>query len=152
MRVHTGGSGMYLKYDKHGRVDRWAGPAELVLEGLDMASNQQVAPNIAPFVLAPSAFSLSTAVKNQTESELMLEAIAAFKAKAQAATKAFDCESFEAAQVSVPSSDTGALQARSMTRMTMQADSMQSSDQVTLDAQPGWPCANVTVGGTVSMR
>ena len=114
MRVRTGGSGVYPKYGKQGRIDRWTGHADLVLEGLDMASIQQVAANIAPFVLVSSGFSLSPAVTHKTESELMLEVIAAFKAKAQAATKAFGYASFEVAQVSVSGSATAAPQARSM--------------------------------------
>lgn len=82
----------------------------------------------------------------------MLEAIAAFKAKAQAATKAFGYASFEVAQVSVSGSATAAPQARSMGRMAMQADARHGADNVSLDVQPGWQWVNVTVGGTVSMR
>ena len=153
MRVRTGGSGVYPKYDKQGRIDRWTGHADLVLEGLDMASIQQVAANIAPFVLVSSGFSLSPAVTHKTESELMLEAIAAFKAKAQAATKAFGYASFEVEQVSVSGSATAAPQARSMGRIAaMPLDARHGADNVSLDVQPGWQWVNVTVGGTVSMR
>ena len=152
MRVRTGGSGVYPNYDKNGRIDRWAGPAELVLEGLDMASIQQVAANIAPFVLASSGFNVSPAVKNKTESKLMLEAIPAFRAKAQAATKAFGYASFEVGQVSVSGNASVAPQVRSMARSAMQLDAMVSAEHASLDVQPGWQSVNVTVGGTVNMR
>ena len=154
MRVRTGGSQVHPRHDRNGRIERWNGSAELVIEGLDLPAIQAVAANVNQFVLRSSSMSVSAGLQAQTESALMLDAIAAFKDKAQAATQAFGYQSFEVAQVSV----SGNSPAQPMMRAAPMAMSMamdsnaMAQGNAPLEVQAGWQWVDVTVAGSITMR
>jgi predicted secreted protein len=149
MEVRTGAFSMYPRYNNQGKVNGWQGNAQLVLEGTDMARIAQVAGKLTALNVAGVEYGLSRATREASESALLAQAVARYRAKAQDVAKAFGMGSFTLGEVSVQSGEPG-FEGRPMPMLkAMRADAAEAAP---LPVAPGKGTVSVTVTGSVVLQ
>lgn len=149
MDVRTGAFSMYPRYNNQGRVNGWQGSAQLVLEGTDMARIAQVAGKLTALNVTGVEYGLSRATRESSESALLAQAVARYRAKAQDVAKAFGMGSFALGEVSVQSGEPG-FESRPVPMLkAMRAD---AADAAPLPVAPGKGTVSVTVSGSVILQ
>jgi predicted secreted protein len=149
MDVRTGAFSMYPRYNNQGRVNGWQGSAQLVLEGTDMARIAQVAGKLTALNVMGVEYGLSRATRESSESALLAQAVARYRAKAQDVAKAFGMGSFALGEVSVQSGEPG-FESRPVPMLkAMRADAV---DAAPLPVAPGKGTVSVTVSGSVILQ
>jgi predicted secreted protein len=149
MEVRTGAFSMYPRYNNQGRVNGWQGNAQLVLEGTDMARIAQVAGKLTALNVTGVDYGLSRATREASESALLAQAVARYRAKAQDVAKAFGMGSFTLGEVSVQSGEPG-FENRPMPMLkAMRADAAEAAP---LPVAPGKGTVSVTVSGSVVLQ
>jgi predicted secreted protein len=149
MDVRTGAFSMYPRYNNQGRVNGWQGSAQLVLEGTDMARIAQVAGKLTAVNVMGVEYGLSRATRESSESALLAQAVARYRAKAQDVAKAFGMGSFALGEVSVQSGEPG-FESRPVPMLkAMRADAV---DAAPLPVAPGKGTVSVTVSGSVILQ
>ena len=149
MDVRTGAFSMYPRYNNQGRVNGWQGSAQLVLEGTDMARIAQVAGKLTALNVTGVEYGLSRATRESSESALLAQAVASYRAKAQDVAKAFGMGSFALGEVSVQSGEPG-FESRPVPMLkAMRAD---AADAAPLPVAPGKGTVSVTVSGSVILQ
>ena len=84
VRVRSGGNQTYPVYAKGNVLQGWRGRAEIRIESKDFgAASALIGKLQAGMRLGSLGFSVSSEARRQTENELMVEAIGAFKARAE---------------------------------------------------------------------
>jgi len=149
MDVRTGAFSMYPRYNNQGRVNGWQGSAQLVLEGTDMARIAQVAGKLTALNVMGVEYGLSRATRESSESALLAQVVARYRAKAQDVAKAFGMGSFALGEVSVQSGEPG-FESRPVPMLkAMRADAV---DAAPLPVAPGKGTVSVTVSGSVILQ
>lgn len=149
MDVRTGAFSMYPRYNNQGRVNGWQGNAQLVLEGTDMARIAQVAGKLTALNVTGVEYGLSRATRESSESALLAQAVARYRAKAQDVAKAFGMGSFALGEVSVQSGEPG-FESRPVPMLkAMRADAVEAAP---LPVAPGKGTVSVTVSGSVILQ
>jgi len=149
MEVRTGAFSMYPRYNNQGKVNGWQGNAQLVLEGTDMARIAQVAGKLTSMNVTGVDYGLSRATREASESALLAQAVARYRAKAQDVAKAFGMGSFTLGEVSVQSGEPG-FENRPMPMLkAMRADAAEAAP---LPVAPGKGTVSVTVSGSVVLQ
>jgi predicted secreted protein len=149
MDVRTGAFSMYPRYNNQGRVNGWQGSAQLVLEGTDMARIAQVAGKLTALNVMGVEYGLSRATRESSESALLAQAVARYRAKAQDVAKAFGMGSFALGEVSVQSGEPG-FESRPVPMLkAMRADAV---DAAPLPGATGKGTVSVTVSGSVILQ
>jgi len=147
MDVRTGAFSMYPRYNNQGRVNGWQGSAQLVLE--DMARIAQVAGKLTALNVMGVEYGLSRATRESSESALLAQVVARYRAKAQDVAKAFGMGSFALGEVSVQSGEPG-FESRPVPMLkAMRADAV---DAAPLPVAPGKGTVSVTVSGSVILQ
>ena len=82
------------RYSKSGKMDGYLGVAQVTVKGTDTAKISQLASDIKTMVVSGSKNSVSRKLRLSVESDLMSEAIADFRAKADAIASAFGHKSW----------------------------------------------------------
>jgi predicted secreted protein len=149
MEVRTGAFSMYPRYNNQGRVNGWQGNAQLVLEGTDMARIAQVAGKLTALNVTGVEYGLSRATREASESALLAQAVARYRAKAQDVAKAFGMGSFTLGEVSVQSGEPGFENRPVPMLKAMRADAAESAP---LPVAPGKGTVSVTVSGSVVLQ
>jgi predicted secreted protein len=149
MEVRTGAFSMYPRYNNQGRVNGWQGNAQLVLEGTDMARIAQVAGKLTAMNVTGVDYGLSRTTREASESALLAQAVARYRAKAQDLAKAFGMGGFALGEVSVQSGEPG-FESRPMPMLkAMRADAAEAAP---LPVAPGKGTVSVTVSGSVVLQ
>ena len=146
MEVRTGHFSMYPRYNTQGKINGWQGSAQLVLEGTDMPRIAQVAGKLTQLNVTGVDYGLSRAAREASESALLTQAVARYRAKAQDVSRAFGMNSYVLGEVSVQSGEPG-FDSRP-TPMLMKAARAEMAD-APLPVAPGKGTVSVTVSGSV---
>ncbi len=149
LEVRTGAFSMYPRYNNQGRVNGWQGNAQLVLEGTDMARIAQVAGKLTALNVTGVDYGLSRATREASESALLAQAVARYRAKAQDVAKAFGMGSFALGEVSVQSGEPGFESRPAPMLKAMRADAVEAAP---LPVAPGKGTVSVTVSGSVILQ
>ena len=146
MEVRTGHFSMYPRYNTQGKINGWQGSAQLVLEGTDMPRIAQVAGKLTQLNVTGVDYGLSRAAREASESALLTQAVARYRAKAQDVSRAFGMNSYVLGEVSVQSGEPG-FDSRP-TPMLMKAARAEMAE-APLPVAPGKGTVSVTVSGSV---
>ncbi len=149
MAIRTGAFSMYPRYNNQGRINGWQGSAQLVLEGTDMARIAQVAGKLTQLSVGGVEYGLSRLTRESSESALLAQAVARYRAKAQDVAKAFGMDSFVLGEVSVQSGEPG-FESRPMPML--KAMSAAAADSAPLPVAPGKGTVSVSVSGSVILQ
>lgn len=91
-------------YGKSGKMDGYAGNATVTIKGTDTAKIAQLASDVKTMMVSSSRNSMSRKLRLSVEAELMEEAIADFRQKADAVTAAFGYKTWTIGSVHVSTS------------------------------------------------
>ncbi|WP_454722659.1 MULTISPECIES: SIMPL domain-containing protein [Cupriavidus] len=146
VQAESGGFTINPTTDRNGRISTWRGRAEVILQSRDFAAVSKLAGQLASQMQVQNiAFSLSREARQATEGKLAEQAVASFRAKADATTKLFGYGSYTIREVQV--SEIGAVQP--MPRMY--AAKAMMSDAAPVPVEGGKAQVTVTVNGSVQM-
>lgn len=147
LEVSTGALQVSPRYDNSGRLSGWAGRAELILAGRDLAGISSLAGKVEGMAVSQVRWSLSTALRQQTEDQVQVQAVQRFRARAQALTEQFGFKEYTLRELQV--SEDGA--ARPILPMARSLSaSMADASPVPLEAARS--TVSVTISGTVQFR
>jgi predicted secreted protein len=147
VRVQSGG---YSTHPIHqdGKLRRWRASQDLVLESTDIdAITSLVGKLQAELQLRSIGFSISPERRRSVEDELIAEALAAFKERAEIVRKSLGARSYELVQVSINNSSGGPPQPYRMEMDSM----MKTTSQVAPALEAGNSQISVYVTGTIEL-
>jgi predicted secreted protein len=105
VRARSGGSQTYPVYDRANRQTGWRGRAEVRLESRDFQQMAQLVARLqAGMQVGGIAFGVSPELRRKTENELIDEAVAAFRARADIAAKALGARGYRIKRIAISSS------------------------------------------------
>jgi predicted secreted protein len=155
LEVQTGAFSLYPRYAPPGTkglpaggINGWQGNAELLVEGRDTQAIAQLTGRIQSMVIARVGFSLSREAREKVEADVAAQAIARFRARADAVTKQFGMASHTVREVAVQSSEP---QGGMVTNMLRAKSSAAMSDE-SLPVEAGKAVVTATVSGSVQMN
>ncbi|WP_310387298.1 SIMPL domain-containing protein [Roseateles sp.] len=148
VEVQTGNFSLYPRYAPKGGINGWTGSAELLVEGKDTAAIAQLTGRITSMSIARVGYSLSKEQREKAEAEVVVQAIALYKARAADYAKQFGFNGYSIGEVTVNSSEPGHMQEA---RPTMRFKAMASSTDESLPVEAGKATVSVTVNGSVLM-
>ena len=155
LEVQTGGFSLYPRYappnprtpSVAGVIAGWSGTAELIVQGRDVAAISQLAGRISTMSIGRVGFALSREAREKVEGEAVAQAIARFRARADAVAREFGMVSWALREVNVSGDEGGSGGPRPMVRMQLEAQAM-SAD---LPVQAGKSVVSSTVSGSVQL-
>jgi predicted secreted protein len=149
LEVQTGAFSLYPKYaPKTGQQAGWQGSTELVVEGRDTQAIAQLTGRISTLAIARTGFSLSREAREKIEADVAQQAIARFRARADAVTKQFGFGGYTIREIQV-ASDSPMQQPVPM--MKAQAMRSMAADE-SLPVEAGKALVTATVSGSVQMK
>jgi len=98
--VYSGNYQVWPMNDKDGRVSNWRGRAEIILESTDFEAVSRLAAEVGDRMpIANLSFFVAPRERARHEAELVQEAAAAFRARAEALTQAFGYASYSIREI-----------------------------------------------------
>lgn len=149
VEVSTGNFSLYPRYAPKGGITGWAGRAELVVQGRDMATISQLAGRITTMTVAGVGHRLSREAQRQVEAEVTAQAVARFRSQAGDLARLFGYQGYVLREVTVMTSGDGDAPVPMMRAagMPMAADAAPP-----LPVEPGKGQVSATVNGSVQMQ
>lgn len=121
VRARSGGSQTHPVYDRANRQTGWRGRAEVRLESRDFRQMAELVARLqASMQLGGIAFGVSPELRRRTEDELIVEAVAAFRARADIAARALGARGYRITRLAIDSAAAHP-QPRPMARMAAAA-------------------------------
>lgn len=148
MAVRTGGFSVQPRYGREGRIQSWAGTAEVILEGRDIPRISRAAARAESMSVGGVSFGLSPDLLRSTEASVQQQAIQRFRAQAGELVRGFGFADYELREVTVQSADAGPVPRPRMMAMEARA----ASADAAVPVEPGKTTVTVTVSGSVQMR
>lgn len=145
LEVQTGGFSLAPRYGRDGKMAGWSGRAELMLQGRDTAAIAQLAGRIQTLTVASTGFSLSREAREKVESQVVAEAIARFRARADEVGKAFGFGNWSLREVNVQAD---APIGQPLPRLRATAAMAVASDEA-LPVEAGKATVTATVSGSI---
>jgi predicted secreted protein len=147
VEVHTTSYQTYPVYDKN-KIRRWRGSQELVLEGSDFAALSNLIGQLQERLQVSAInFSLSPAQRASAEDDLIMQALEAFKQRAELVRKQLAAKGYRVVDVFI---DTGATQPVPIVR---RAGAMAAAEAVAAPAvQGGTSTLTITVRGVIELQ
>ncbi len=148
LEVQTGGFSLYPRYAPKGGIAGWQGSTELIVQGRDTQAISQLTGRVQTLSIARTGFSLSREAREKVEGEVTAEAIARFRARADAAAKLFGFAGYTVREVAV-SADGGQMQSQPM---LVRSQAMKTSADEALPVEAGKAVVTAMVSGSVQMK
>lgn len=158
LEVQTGGFSLYPRYAPAnpkgsssglpGGIAGWQGSTELIVQGRDTQAISQLTGRVQTLSIARTGFSLSREAREKVEADVTADAIARFRARAEAAAKQFGFAGYTVREVSV-SADGAQMQAQPM---MVRSQAMKTSADEALPVEAGKAVVTATVSGSVQMK
>jgi predicted secreted protein len=142
--VQAGNFSIHPRYDNKGSMTGWAGSAEMMVQGRDMAAIAELVGRISTMTVASVGYALSREAREKVEADVMAQAIARWRAKADATSREFGYSGYAVREVSVSTDEP---LPRPVPMMRMQA----AEAAVPLPVEPGRGTVTATVSGSVQM-
>jgi predicted secreted protein len=147
--MHTGAFAITPTYGQNGKPNGWRARLEVTLESRDFAAAGRLAQGFGQGMQISSVnFSLSPETRREWQDKLAAQAIAEFRAQAQATVTAFGYRSFEIREVRLERNDDPPVRPVMMRAMAM----AKSDDSAPPSFEAGRATVAVTVAGSVQMQ
>jgi predicted secreted protein len=127
-------------------ISGWQGRAELVLEGGDTAAIGQLAGRLGSLTVARVGYGLSREARDKVEAEVAAQAIARFKARAEAHAQQFGFAGYSLREVSVNGGESGG-PPQPMYRMAAAPMAAEQAQPL----EPGKTTVSVSVNGSIQL-
>ena len=145
--VQAGNFTIHPRYNNKGVMTGWSGSAEMTVEGRDMTTIAQLAGRIQTMTIARVGYALSRQAREKVEAQVVAQAIARYRAKAEATSKEFGFGGYTIREVNVATDEPPP----HMPMMRRQAaDAMVAADAMPIE--PGRGSVTATVSGSVQMK
>ena len=148
LEVQTGGFSLYPRYAVKGGISGWQGSTELIVQGRDTQAISELTGRVKTLSIARTGFSLSREAREKVEGDVTADAIARFRARADAAAKLFGFTGYTVREVAV-SADGGQIQPQPMLE---RSQTMKISVDEALPVEAGKAVVTATVSGSVQMK
>ena len=146
--VSTGNFSLFLRQPPKGGTSLWQGSAELNVDGRDIEAISKLAGRVQTMTVARVGYSLSREARQAVEGDVAAQAIAAFRARADAYAKNFGFGGVVYREVNVSVEEP---QVRPMAMMRS-AQAMDAMKQEALPVEAGKANVTATVSGSVQMK
>lgn len=147
VRARSGSSNSYPVYDRNQRLTGWRGRAEIRLDSRDFrAASALIAKLQSQMQLSSISFSASQDTRKSTENELIVEAVKAFRARADIARQALGGRSYKLRRIAIHTAGS-APPPRPMMRMAAA-----SAEVAAPQFEGGLSTVTVSVSGTVEVE
>jgi len=149
VKARSGYSQTYPVNDRNGKVTGWRGRSEIRLESKDTRAMAALVGRLqSTMQLSGVSFSVSPELRRQVENELINEAVAAFKSRADIAAKAIGGRSFKIRHIGL---NTGGMQP-SPRPMLARGMAAQSAEVLAPVFEAGTSVVNVVAAGVVEVE
>lgn len=149
VKARSGYSQTYPVNDRNGKVTGWRGRSEIRLESKDTRAMAALIGRLqSSMQLSGASFSVSPELRRQVENELINEAVAAFKSRADIAAKAIGGRTFKIRRIGLNAGGGGPVP-RPMLARGLAAQSAEVSAPV---FEAGTSVVNVVAAGTVEVE
>jgi predicted secreted protein len=151
VQAATGNYFTQPRYDNKGQRNGWQVRAELILKAKEFGVLGTLAGKLAKdMTIASNGFEISPALRDREEAQLIERGIAAFRAKASAASKAFGATGYSIREVAVGQIGGGAPQLAQLSRA--RGGAMMAADAAApMAMEPGARELSLTVSGAIQM-
>lgn len=151
VEVQTGNFSLYPRYGnpRNGQptITGWQGTAELMVQGKDTASIAQLTGRIGTMAIARVGYTLSKEAREKVEAEVVAQAIANWRAKAQQMTQQFGYANYAVREVNVATNEQGG---GPVPVMMSRAKTMSVAEEA-LPTEAGKGDVTATVSGSAQM-
>ena len=130
-----------------GGIVGWQGSTEMLVQGRDAQAISQLAGRIQTLTIARVGFSLSREAREKVEADITAQAISRFRARAEAASRAFGMSSHSLREVTVSSEDAG----QGGPRVLMRSQASPAMGDMALPVEAGKATVTATVNGSVQL-
>ena len=148
VNVRTGNFSLFPRYAPapKGGINGWQGSAELVVEGRDTAALAQLAGRVQTLGVSRVDWSLSREARDKVRGDISTQAIAQFRARADAVARDFGAGGWTLREVNL--SDNGPGEPMPLRR----AVAMSAATAEPLPVQAGLAVVSATVSGSVQLK
>ena len=157
LEVQTGAFSLYPRYAPPtprsassgggATIAGWQGSTELIVEGRDTQAIAQLTARITSLSIARVGFSLSREARERVEADVTAQAIARFRARAEAVSKQFGMGGHVIREVMVSANDPGPGPVQPM----MRAQASRAMVEEALPVEAGKSLVTATVSGSIQM-
>lgn len=148
VEVQTGGFSLNPRYGPKGGITGWQGSTELIVEGRDTLAIAQLTSKVQTLSIARVGFGLSREARQKVEGEVAAQAIAAFRARAEAVSRQFGFAGYAVREVTVSGESNGPGPQPVMRLSAARAN----ADENALPVEAGKATVSATVSGSVQMK
>jgi predicted secreted protein len=150
VKTRSGYTQTYPVYDRANKLTGWRGRTEIRLESKDVQAMAALIGRLqSTMQLGGVSFIVSPELRRQTENELITEAVAAFRGRADIATKAIGGKSYKIRRIGL---STGGLPPGPRPMMTTRALAPQGAEAAPPTFEAGTSMVQVVANGTVEVE
>lgn len=154
LEVQTGAFSLYPRYAQpkpgsgaSATIAGWQGSTELIVEGRDTQAIAQLTSRITTLSIARVGFSLSREARERVEADVAAQAIARFRARAEAVSKQFGMGGHVIREVAVSGNEPNQGQPQPL----MRAQASRAMVEESLPVEAGKAQVTATVSGSIQM-
>lgn len=153
VEVQTGNFSLFPRYGSvpprggNPVITGWQGSAELIVQGKDAAAIAQLTGRVQTMTIARVAYLLSREAREKVEADAVAQAIARWRAQAQAMSQHFGYALYSVREVSVATNEPG----HGPAPMMVQARTMATAAEAALPTEAGKSEVTATVSGSAQM-